>query len=479
MSEKDILNENNEIIIPEKRNYEDELLSLIKSNLSENKLKDSLSDYHDNDIAEVIPLLTTTERKKLYKILGITATSNVFAYLDNVEEYISELENDKVADIIESMDADDAVDVLDVLDEERKNEIISLIEDEEVLEDIELITSYSDDVIGSKMTTNYVTISKDSTVKKATASVIKQAADNDNISTIYALDGEKFFGAINLRDLVVARETTPLENIISTNYPYVYANETISDCIEFLKDYSEDSIPVLNENNELIGVITSSDVVEVAVEEISDDYAKLAGLTSEEDLDEPIFKSVKKRIPWLLILLAVGFGISYVTQLFQSVIPLSLIIIYSFQTLILSMSGNTSTQSLGVTIRVISDEDLTTKQKLSFILKELRVSVLNGIIVALISFLFVGLYLTLIIPNDIAHLNVSPFAISGCIGISLFIAMIIAGLMGTLIPMFFKKVGIDPAIASGPLITTLNDFISVCCYYGISFLMFVSLLGLS
>ncbi len=478
MSEKNNLIENNESVVPEKRNYLEELLSLIRSDLNKKDLKDALSDYHDNDIAEIIPLLSSSERKRLYKTLGIDGTSDVFSYLDDVEDYLDELGNDKVADIIELMDADDAVEVLDVLEEERKNEIIKLIDDE-ALEDIELINSYDNNLIGSKMTTNFVTVDKDVTVKKAMSSVIKQAADNDNITTIYVLDGNTFYGAVELRDLVIARDTTHFESIVSTNYPYVYANETISDCIEQLKDYLEDSIPVLNENNELIGVITSADLVEVAVDEISDDYAKLAGLTSEEDLDEPIFKSVKKRIPWLLILLVVGFGISYVTQLFQNVIPLSLIIIYSFQTLILSMSGNTSTQSLGVTIRVVSDEQLTTKQKFSFILKELKVSVLNGLIVGLISFLFVGLYLAFIVPNDIAHLNVSPFAISGCIGISLFIAMIIAGLIGTLIPMFFKKVGIDPAIASGPLITTLNDFISVCCYYGISFLMLVNLLGLA
>ncbi len=477
MSDKNGLIDN-EIILPEKRNYEEELLLLIRSDLTSKQLKDALSDYHDNDIAEIIPKLSKIERKKLYRVLGIDGTSSVFTYLDDAEQYLGELEIEKVADIIESMDADDAVEILDELEEDTKNQIIKLIDDE-VLEDIELINSYDDNLIGSKMTTNFVTVNKDATVKKAMSTVIKQAADNDNISTIYVLDGEVFYGAIELRDLVVARDTTPFESIISTNYPFVYANETISDCIEKLKDYQEDSIPVLNKNNELIGVITSSDVTQVAVEEISDDYAKLAGLTSEEDLDEPIFKSVKKRIPWLLVLLVVGFGISYVTQAFQSVIPLSLIILYSFQTLILSMSGNTSTQSLGVTIRVVSDEQLTTKQKLLFILKELRVSVLNGIIVGLISFLFVGLYLTFVIPNDIAHLNVSPFAISGCIGISLFIAMIIAGLIGTLIPMFFKKVGIDPAIASGPLITTLNDFISVCCYYGISFLMLVNLLGIA
>ncbi len=477
MSEKDINVDVNEIV-PQRPDYEGQLLSLIKSNIKKSELADALSDYHDSDIASVIPSLTEEERKKLYKALGIDATSSVFTYLDNVEEYISELESEKVADIIESMDADDAVDILDELDEEKKQEIIELIEDDEVLEDIKLIDSYDDNLIGSKMTTNFVTIDKSLSVKKATSSVIKQASDNDNISTIYVVDGNKFYGAIELRDLVVARETTPLENIISTNYPYVYASESVADCIESLKDYSEDSIPVLNSENEIIGVITASEIVEVAVEEISDDYAKLAGLTSEEDLDEPVVKSVQKRMPWLLILLAVGFGVSYITQVFQGILPVSLIIIYAFQTMILSMSGNTGTQSLGVTIRVLMDEDLTPKKRLGFILKELRVGICNGFIIGLLSFIFIGLYLTFIVPGEIASLNVSGFAISGCIGLSLFLAMVIASLDGTLIPMLFKKMGIDPAIASGPLITTINDLLAICCYYGISFLLLVKLFGI-
>ena len=470
--------ENEELnIVPEKRNYEEELLLLIHTKTNK-ELKDILFDYHDNDIASVIPRLTEEERKRLYRILGIDAVSNIFAYLDDAGEYLAELEIEKAADIIESMDADDALDVLEDLPETQKQEILNLM-DEEAQEDIMLLDSYDDDRIGSKMTTNFVSVSKTNTVKQAMRSLISQAADNDNIATIYVVnDDETFYGAIELRDLVIARESTPLEDIISVNYPYLYAGEYTADCIERLKDYSEDSIPVLNENNVLIGVITSSNVVEAATEELADDYAKFAGLTTEEDLDEPLKKSIAKRIPWLIILLGLGLAVAAVIGLFQNLIPTSLIILYTFQSLILGMCGNTGTQSLGVTIRILSEDDLTAKDKFKFVIKELKVGFCNGLIVGLISFILIGLYVQFAEVNFVSTYGVSGFAVSACIGVSLLISMIIASLDGTLIPMLFKKMGIDPAVASGPLITTINDLVAVCAYYGISLLLLVNLLGL-
>ena len=478
------MNENEKIdiedlnVIPEKRDYEEELLSIIRSEKSNEEIKEIISDYHDNDIASVIPRLTKEERTKLYRILGVDAVSNVFTYLDDVEEFITELEIEKVADIIESMDADDALDVLEELSDDQKNEILNLI-DEDAQVDIKLLDSYDDDRIGSKMTTNFVTVSKTATVKQAMRSVISQAAENDNIATIYVVDGDGvFYGAIELRDLVIARDSTPLDDIIVTNYPFLYANEYTADCIERLKDYSEDSIPVLNENNVLIGVITSSDVVEAVDEELADDYAKFAGLTTEEDLDEPLNKSIAKRIPWLIILLGLGLAVAAVIGLFQNLIPTSLIILYTFQSLILGMCGNSGTQSLGVTIRVLSDDELTAKDKWKFVFKELRVGFCNGLIIGAIAFLLIGLYVQFVEVDFINQYNVSGFSVSICIAISLLISMVIASLDGTLIPMLFKKVGIDPAVASGPLITTINDLVAVCAYYGVSLLLLVNLLGL-
>lgn len=324
-------------VFPEKRDYEGELIALIKSNVKISDLKDGLSEYHGNDIAKIFPLIDAEDRKKLYRVLSDEEISDIFSYLEDVEEYVFELDNEKLADIIEEMDADDAVDLLSELEEDKKQDIITLIEPE-AKADIELIESYEEDQIGSMMTTNFISINKGFTVKQAMRSVIKQAAENDNISTVYAVnDDGSFYGAIELRDLVIARDTTPLENIISTSYPYFYALEETAECIEHLKNYSEDSIPILNKHNVLIGVITSSDLIEAVDDELSDDYAKLAGLTSEEDLDEPVFKSITKRIPWLIVLLVLGVAISAVIQSFQAKIPASLIILYTFQSLILGI----------------------------------------------------------------------------------------------------------------------------------------------
>ncbi len=464
--------------IPEKPDLQQEILSIITGNLTAEEVREELSLYHENDIAEVIPELTEQERKKLYKTLGVELVSDIFAYLEDAHEYLLELGNETAADVIESMDADDAIEILDDLSDENKRELIPLLEPE-AQKDIELIDSYLDDQIGSRMTTNYIAIKNSFTVKQAMRSVISQAAENDNITTIYAVDeDEKLFGAIELRDLVIARDSTPLIDIITTNYPYVYANENTEDCIEKLKDYEEDSFPVLDNDDKLIGIITASDLVVVVDEQLSDDYAKLAGLTSEEDMNEPIFKSVGKRIPWLFILLFLGILVATVIQSFQAFIPPSLIIIYTFQSLILGMSGNSGTQSLAVTIRLLNDEDLTFKDKFKFIFKEIKVATLNGLIIGLIAFICIGAYIQFIEQSFVETFNVSGFAVSLCIGVSLLISMIIAGLDGTLIPILFKKMGIDPAVASGPLITTINDLVAVLVYYGTSILLLVNLIGI-
>ena len=476
MDDNEILNEEETVNqVPEKRDYEEELLKLIKSNEPPEKLREDLGDYHENDIAAILPELTQEERSKLYKILGVEKVSEIFPYLDDVEEYIDELPNEKAADIIENMDADDAVDVLEELEEEKKEEIIKLMQKDSV-EDIKLIDSYDDDMIGSKMTTNFISINKNLSIKQAMRAVITEAGENDNISTLYAVnDDNTFYGAIDLKDLIRAREGTPLDNVITTAYPYVYAKETVEQCLDQLKDYEEDSIPVLNGNNELIGVITQSDITEVVHEEFGDDYAKLAGLTEAEDLNEPLFKSMRKRIPWLLALLGLGLVVSTVIGSFQSLITVKqLFILFSFQSLILDMGGNTGTQSLGVTIRVLSEEDLDRKSKFKFVFKELRVGFFNGLLIGSLAFLTLGIFYTWISPIS----GVVPyfgFEISACVGIALLCSMIVASLDGTLIPMLFKKIGIDPAVASGPLITTVNDLVAVCIFYGISILLFIEI----
>ena len=378
--------------VPTRPDYDDELIKIIKGNLSDEEIRDRLESYHENDISAVLDRLTKTERLRLYKILGVEKVSEIFSYLEeDVVKYIEELAPEKAADIIESMDADDAVDVLDELEEDKIGEIKELM-DEESRQDIELILSYDEDSIGSRMTTNFIVIKKDYTIRQAMKSLVEQAADNDNISTIYVVtDDNTFYGAIDLKDLIIARDYIDLNELVVTSYPYVYADEKTEDCIEELKEYSEDSIPVLDVDKKLIGIITAQDIVEAVDEEMGDDYAKLAGLTAEEDLNEPFIESVKKRLPWLVLLLFLGLLVSSVVGLFEAVVS-QITLVVCFQSLILDMAGNVGTQSLAVTIRVLMDENLSGKQQRGLVFKEMRVGFINGAILGSLSFVLVGAY---------------------------------------------------------------------------------------
>ena len=189
--------------------------------------------------------------------------------------------------------------------------------------------------------------------------------------------------------MIIARQDKSLEDLVATSYPYVYAEEDIDDCIEELKAYSEDSIPVLDNDNRLLGVITSSNIIDLVDDEMGEDYAMLAGLTAEEDLKEPLKESMKKRMPWLIVLLGLGMVVSSVVGVFENVVT-QLPIIMAFQSLILDMAGNVGTQSLAVTIRVLMDESLTGKQKLELVFKEMRIGLCNGALLGILYLLLQG-----------------------------------------------------------------------------------------
>lgn len=460
------------------KDYSKDIVRVIRSSKSDELIRRKLSKYHENDIADAIKLLDKDTRIRLYKILGVDWTAEIFSYLEDtpeyIEEFMTELSVDEAADVLEKMDADDAVDILDNVSEEERQALISHME-KDAKDDVCLIYSYDDDEIGSKMTTNFICINNKLTIKEAMKELVAQAEENDNVNTIYVVDDNNiYYGAIDLKDLIVARDYQKLEDIISTSYPYVYAHEKMSECIEDLKDYSEDSIPVLNKDKEIIGAITSSDIIEAVDEEMSDDYAKLAGLTEENDLTEGLFASMKKRLPWLILLLLLGMGVSSVVGIFENVVS-QLAIIVCFQSLILDMAGNVGTQSLAVTIRVLMDEDISAKQKLEFVLKEMRIGFANGLLLGSMAFILLGIYITLVKGKPVHY----AFAISGCVGVSLLLAMLISSLIGVLTPMFFHKIKIDPAVASGPLITTINDLVAVVTYYGLAAVVLIGMLHIT
>ena len=454
--------------------YVAEIINLLnKKDLTKQFIEKIVSDYHYSDIADALQQVNQKIRERFFTDINDQQLSEIFAYFDQPQNYVKELSLKQAANIISEMDSDDAVDILEEIDDETEDKIIDLM-DSESSEDVLLIQSYNDDEIGSKMTTNYIEIKKNMTVKEAMTSLIDQAKDNDNVSTIYVSDlDNKFYGAIDLKDLIIARENTPLESIITNSYPTVKDHQIISEVYQDLQDYSEDSFPVLNQKDEIIGIITANDLIEVVDEEIAEDFAKLAGFSSEEDLNESTLSSFKKRIPWLALLLILGMLVSSVVGVFESVVDLVAISV-CFQSLILGMAGNVGTQSLAVTIRVLNVEEMTLKDKISLIWKEVRIGFLNGILISLFAFVFICGYIYLI-KNNTIHFSI---IFSLCISSALVLSMLVSAFVGTFIPIFFNAIKIDPAVASGPFITTINDLIAVICYYSLVWLFIIEIFHL-
>lgn len=452
--------------------YQQEIVKIIKSKISPKRLRDKLSEYHESDIAKTLDLLTKEERAKLYHVLDISSLSTILEYAsDDIGKYFSEISTKQKIDILSNLEPDTASEYLMNLEESERKILVDLMDDESKKE-ILLLASFSDDEIGSKMSTDFIVIKDNISIKQAMKEMVKQAAEIDHIQTIYVVDAkdQTFVGAIDLTDLIRAREESKLDDLIISSYPYVYAEESIEDCIEDLKQYNEDSIPVLDNSNKIIGVITSNDLVQVVNEELSEDYVKFAGLTNEEDLHEPLKDSLSKRLPWLIILLFLGMIVSSVVGTFEIVVTI-IPILLCFQSLILDMAGNVGTQSLAVTIRVLMDETLSGKDKFILVTKEARIGFINGLILAIVSFIFSGVYMIIIKHMEVHH----AFLISICISIAMLLSMTLSSIMGTIIPMFFKKLNFDPAVVSGPLITTINDLVAVCTYYGMSYLLLVQI----
>ena len=443
--------------------HQEDIVKLIKGPLTPKMKQQNLLSYHEKDISDALCLLSVDDRKHLYTLLDAEWIAEILEYSDDSTIYLNEIpiqkrmavlshfETVEMLDYIREMDKDSRDIILDLLDSEKKREFL-------------LLNSFNEDEIGSKLTSNYVAIDFGLSVKEAMSSLIQQANDNDNISTIYVLDKNQIFlGAIDLKDLIIAREGTDLEKIITTSYPYVYATEQIDDCLSRIKDYSEDSIPVLDNENKLIGVLTSQTIMELVDDEMSEDYAKFAGLSSEEDLNEPLRKSIMKRLPWLMVLLVLGMFVSSIVGVFEKVVA-QLPLIIAFQSLILDMAGNVGTQSLAVTIRVLVDENIGKKQKFFLVCKETRIGFVNGMILGILSFVMVGVYLALLKSQTV---NMAC-SISACTGIALLVSMILSSMS--------IKMKIDPAVASGPLITTINDLVAVITYYCLVWVLIIGVI---
>ena len=415
------------------------LIAYLREDHSVEEIRSHLSEYHDYDVAQALEEMTPSERLVLYQQLGADWAAELVPYFEEPQDLLMELPAKDAAAILECMDRDDAAEILPQISEEFRLAV----------------------------------------EKELNPDTSRQSEENDNISTLYVVDQNgKFDGAIDLKDLILTREHMPLDSCIIKSYPFVRDHDDLQESMDWIRDYEEDSLPVLDDGDHLIGAITVQDVVDYLEEESRQVYGKLAGIAQgdndNEDLKEPLLISMKKRLPWLVVLLFLGMFVSSIVGMFEGVVA-RIAILVCFQSLILDMAGNVGTQSLAVTIRVLIEEDITFGEKCALIWKEVRIGLANGALLGTISIPVIGLYL--FFGKDIALPY--AFAVAVCVAVALLLAMAISSFSGTIIPLFFRKIKVDPAVASGPLITTVNDLVAVISYYGLAWLLLIQLLHLA
>ena len=317
------------------------------------------------------------------------------------------------------------------------------------------------------MTRDYVSVQEGASVREAMRSLVKQAGERENVSTIYVVDAAGILtGSIELARLIRAREGDALASVTERDVPAVNIGEDAAGCAARLRALGAEGAPVVDGMGRLRGALTAVELARIESGAMDEDYARLGGLTEGEDLCEPLRASVRKRLPWLLALLALGLVVSSVVGAFEQVVS-RLPLIISFQSLVLDMAGNVGTQSLAVTIRVLTDRRAGRAQKLRLLAKETRVGAANGLALAVLSVAFIGLYLVLFKGQDAAL----ALSVAFCTSVALAVSIVLSSAAGTVIPLVFDRLHIDPAVASGPLITTVNDLIAVVTYYGLAWLL--------
>ena len=447
---------------------------LLKSNRDD--LNEVIESAYAIDIAIALEDFSDDDLLKFYGKIDDEHMAQILEQMDEdlQQRFVALLPYKRIIALFSYMSNDDIADILGEMPMNRRKDLTRLMKSKDTA-DIQSLLLYDDDTAGGIMTTEYIAIPADYTVEKTLKKIKEIGPKTEVIDTIFVLDGiKKLVGIADLRDILSAPDDTKLSEIMDDNVISVTPDMDQEEVSRLVAKYDLKAIPVVNRKGALLGIITVDDIIDVLVEEQNEDIMKLGGTNGSEDIDEPVFQSVKKRMPWLLILLVLGMVVSSVVSAFEFVVA-ALPIVMSFQSLILDMAGNVGTQSLAVTIRALTDDSISVKDKLALLSKEARVGVLNGLILAVFAIAGIGIYIYRAKGHNIHF----AFGVSLCIGLALILAMLISSIVGTCIPMFFKRIGVDPAVASGPLITTVNDLVAVVAYYGLVWLLLIKLWGMS
>ncbi|MGB1041846.1 MAG: magnesium transporter [Tenacibaculum sp.] len=428
---------------------------LIKSK-KDNKLSTFFADIHHADIAEVLDELSFNEAVYIIRLLDSETTAEVLMDVDDDvrEKILQQLTAKEIAEEIDELDTDDAADVIAELPEKRKQEVMQEIEDEEHAKEIVELLRYDEDSAGGLMAKELVRVNENWTVLRCVKEMRIQAEEVTRVHSIYVVDDSgKLKGRLSLKDLLMASTRAKIADVYIPKVDFVNVTDEAEDVANIMRKYDLEAIPVIDELGVLVGRITIDDIVDVIKEEADKDYQLAAGITQDVEADDTVWQLTRARLPWLFLGLIGGVGAARIMGFFDEAIAENAIL-FMFTPLIAAMAGNVGVQSSAIIVQGLANDDV--KGSITDrLLKEVSLAMINGLALAVLLFIYV-----FIAEQDI-H-------VASAISISLFAVIIVAGLIGTFIPLFLDKRGIDPAIATGPFITTSNDIFGILIYFWIA-----------
>lgn len=422
-------------------------------------LKELLRDYHFADIAEIIEELKSDEATFLIQSLESDITSEALMEVDEDvrEKILDRLSPKEIAEELEEMDTDDAADVIAELDEEIQQAVIQKIEDEEHVADIVELLKYDDDTAGALMAKELVQVKETWTVAGCVREMRRQAENVTRVHSIYVTNKEgKLIGRLSLKDLLTADEKTKISQVFIPKVDYVTVHTENEDVARIMQKYDLEAIPVVDEQGTLMGRITIDDIVDFIIDEAEKDYQLAAGISQDVEADDNIFLLTRARLPWLVLGLFGGLGSVYIMKGFDEAIN-SYIELFFFTPLIAAMAGNVGVQSSAIIVQGLAN-DIIKGSLFNRLLKEVGLALINGLALGLLVILF-------------GYITKMDQIVSITIALSMLCVIIVAALVGTFVPIILDKRGIDPAIATGPFITTSNDIFGIFLFFYISKLM--------
>jgi magnesium transporter len=421
-------------------------------------LKELLADLHFADIAEILEDLNSAEATYLIKLLESDLTSEALMELDEDirEKILDRLSPKEIAEELSEMDSDDAADIVAELDHEIQQQVIDKIEDEELAADIVELISYDEKSAGGLMAKELVQVKETWTVAGCVREMRRQAKNVTRVHSIYVTDKEgKLKGRLSLKDLLTASEKAHVSDVYIPKVDYVTVHTEGDEVARIMQKYDLEAIPVIDEEGVLVGRVTIDDIVDYIKDEAEKDYQMAAGISQDVEADDSIFQLTKARLPWLILGLFGGLASVFILQDFEHLMgDPEVKMLFFFTPLIAAMAGNVGVQSSAIIVQGLAN-DIVKGSLLSRLLKEVGLSLINGIALGALVILF-------------GFIMQYSFAFSATIAISMLSVIIIAALIGTFVPIILDKKGIDPAIATGPFITTSNDIFGIFLFFYIS-----------